>query len=220
MLIRATKGKELERVVKLAFRKNDLDKTGSLDHEQSIQLIKDIASSLGIPPLSPPQMDQILIMADEDGNGCIDKEELMNKFSEIVDWLLENVTYGTKDCPASHNNPAFISGLGKQIKLLEKFKKRGPNGADEFAVPSQGFSSSSSRFVKVNDDLSKQTRPTKKKFVPIKSLLNRPSVDSNLSMLQQQENFPSPRKISEGSTGNDFLDFQGQYDTTNGDNLS
>ena len=220
MLIRATKSKELERVVKGAFRNNDLDRTGTLDQEQSIQLIRDIASSLGLPPLSPPQMDQILLMADEDGNGCIDKQELMSKFSEIVDWLLENVTHGTKDGPASHNNPAFISGLGKQIKLLEKFKKRGPNTPDEFVAPSQGFSSNSSRFVKVNDDLSKQTRPPRKKFVPIKSLINGPSVDSNLSRLQQQEISPTSRKISNGSAGNDFLDFQGKEDSKNGDKLS
>lgn len=132
--------KELEQIVTIAFDKYDKDKSGALTEAELAKLLREICGSLGLRDCSEDEMQILLHIIDDSGDGEIQCDELLENFAEVMDWLMVNL--GKFDIKGSviKDNPHFIRGLGKQIKLLERLKRsKKANEADQLATALGGL---------------------------------------------------------------------------------
>lgn len=132
--------KELEQIVRIAFDKYDKDKSGALTEVELSKLLREICGSLGIRECSEEEMQICLLMIDDSGDGEIQCEELMENFGEVMDWLMVNLGKFNIKGSVIKDNPHFIRGLGKQIKLLERLKRsKKANEADQLGIALGGL---------------------------------------------------------------------------------
>lgn len=125
--------KQLKLVVKRAFDIYDADGSGNLDGDELRNLQQDICNAFDQPELTEEQYIQALDILDEDRDGDISYQELLQNMDTINEILNET---GHKDDDEDdenqyRKNPNFIKGLGKQIRQVEKFGRKKDPGKDK-----------------------------------------------------------------------------------------
>jgi hypothetical protein len=184
--------KELEQIVTIAFDKYDKDKSGALTEAELSKLLREICGSLNLRECSEEEMQILLHMIDDSGDGEIQCDELLENFAEVMDWLMVNL--GKFDIKGSDikDNPHFIRGLGKQIKLLERLKRsKKANEADQLAnalgglagllnPPNEGLQPTETLMGIKTPDIENE-------FRPINSMMNNPGREDDFG-----ENSKSP----------------------------
>lgn len=114
---------KLKKIVKRVFQMYDIDASGNLNQDEFEKLLNDICFALELPKLNQTQLFKILKLMDNDGDGEISYNELIESVGPINDILMSSINLNV-DPEAYHNdNPNFIKGLGRQIQLFEKLKK-------------------------------------------------------------------------------------------------
>lgn len=171
--------RELEQIVTIAFDKYDKDKSGALTEAELAKLLREICGSLGLRDCSEEEMQILLHMIDDSGDGEIQCDELLENFAEVMDWLMVNL--GKFDIKGSviKDNPHFIRGLGKQIKLLERLKRsKKANEADQLATALGGLAgllNSPGEGLQRAETLGGiKTPDIENEFRPIDSMVNNP----------------------------------------------
>jgi hypothetical protein len=126
-----TQAVELQKLVKKAFDKYDVDGSGALDYDELNLLINDMCFHLNLPELGMREMNKILDTVDESGDGEVQFEELLEHVETAITQLTTCVANlkmpGGEDTENEYNpadNPKFIRGLGRQLRLFEKLNGR------------------------------------------------------------------------------------------------
>lgn len=191
------KFKQLSKIVKHAFDFYDADKSGDLDPEELEKLQNDICDALELPALTKEQLEEALYIQDENGDGEIQYEELLENIGRINDILMRSVMI-----PSDPNgddlykeNPNFIKGLGRQIKLFDK-----QNCTAKFQKEKERKEKEARRRIRlgleeVDNNDSSNTNRIQKDYIPIDSLVNTETVKNGEIIVKQKD-------VSSGSKAN------------------
>ena len=165
--------KELKNLVKKAFDKYDADGSGALDYEELNELIRDMCFHLNLPELGMREMNKILDTVDESGDGEVQFEELLEHVEAVINQLTTCVSgldisgQDTEYNPV--DNPQFIRGLGRQLRLFEKLNGRKSILRKSGVIPEQEKTLFDQVFKK-NQNPEVQAED----FVPISNILSKP----------------------------------------------
>lgn len=108
-----------------------MDGSGALDYEELNLLINDMCLHLNLPELGICEMSKILDTVDESGDGEVQFEELLEHVETVITQLttcVANLEIPEGEYTENEYNPAdnpkFIRGLGRHLRLFEKLNGR------------------------------------------------------------------------------------------------
>ena len=75
---------QIKSIVDSVFDKFDKDKNGSLDHDETFNLLNAALQSVNKPAISKEECDGFIKAVDTSGNDMIEKNELYDVFKRIL----------------------------------------------------------------------------------------------------------------------------------------
>jgi Ca2+-binding EF-hand superfamily protein len=102
-----TQAVELQKLVKKAFDKYDVDGSGALDYDELNLKINDMCFHLDLPELGMCEMSKILDSVDESGDGEVQFEEFLEHVETVITQMTTFVANlnipGSEDTESEYN---------------------------------------------------------------------------------------------------------------------
>merc|ERR1711976_619648 len=146
----------LEKKTLALFKKYDADNSKALDKDELKILFRDLCDIMEKPIMTDEQFNIIYHELDEDNNGTVEYDEFKTRVNYIINYI-ENLNTSSKignslrqstskeavgivhevfeSDPRIEGNDKFITGLGRQLKIIHKLSCKG-NKHDEYGYPS------------------------------------------------------------------------------------